>query len=142
MVVNDLFPLKRESNRVLENTAHTLSTSINLTTIATGPLRVNLELSYKYYFPIITLSFIIHNRNILESYLWWQMVSLTLHNCKKRLFHGGYHTVVCGWLFEHAKHITMNIIPRKHFFKIFSISEALLIVEWENDFMEPPSLKP
>ena len=26
---------------------------------------------------------------------------------------------VCSWLFEHTENITMHVVPRKHFFKIF-----------------------
>ena len=29
------------------------------------------------------------------------------------------HTLSCGWQFEHAKDITVHVVSRKHFLKIF-----------------------
>ena len=38
-------------------------------------------------------------------------------------------TIMCGWTFEHSKHIYMHAIPSKHVFKIFY---QLLLKTWED----------
>ena len=37
------------------------------------------------------------------------------------------NTLVCGWRFEHAKHVTMHVVPRKH----CSVTEnRMRIMDW------------